>query len=233
MKVLRTQCLDQGLELFDFGGLEVRQGRAHRASAAAHHRGPGLDDAHRIAFSLVADLQIRQEEVLDQAAHGGLIALGVGVVEGDGRARDEVEHRRRIRGHAQRAVGVGVDLVRGHAAHIHEAITQAVADGDDALDITQAVLESDQVGAGVGQDLQGRRAELAGAAVVDDQAYLHTLAHRLHVRDQSLLRGLGQVMRQQQVVLVHYQVMLLQMDIWLSVVTIQVMHTMRLLVELD
>ncbi len=71
-------------------------------------------------------------------------------------------------------------------------------DAGHELDVAHAVLETDQVGAAIGQDGQRLGRELADVAVVDDDAELHALAHGFHVGDQAFLAGFGQVVRQQQ-----------------------------------
>src|SRR6478752_1707427 len=48
--LLRAELADQGSQFFHFLGLQVRQGRAHRAGAVADDGGTGLDDGHGIAF---------------------------------------------------------------------------------------------------------------------------------------------------------------------------------------
>src|SRR5256885_581603 len=64
--LLRAELVDQGLELFQLGGLEVRQRGAHGACVVADQLGAGLDDAHAVAFDAVADLQVGHEEFLEQ-----------------------------------------------------------------------------------------------------------------------------------------------------------------------
>ena len=81
---------------------------------------------------------------------------------------------------------------------IDEAVAQLLADGDHALDVADAVLEADQVGAALGQLQQRFGGQAGGAAVVDDDADLHALADGFDVLHQAVLRGFGQVVRQQQ-----------------------------------
>ena len=122
----------------------------------------------------------------------------MGVVELHRCLGDEIEHGRRVHGAAHGLVGTGKQLSRGQAAQVGKAVAQRLADADELLDIAKAVLEADQVGAGVGQHLQAGRRQAAAATVVDHYAKLHALAHSLHVGDQAFLAGFGQVVGQQQ-----------------------------------
>src|SRR5450830_532446 len=69
---LRAEFLDQGIQGVHLGGLQVGQRGAHRAGVVAHQLGAGLDDAHGVALATVADLQVGQEEVFQQAVLRGV-----------------------------------------------------------------------------------------------------------------------------------------------------------------
>jgi hypothetical protein len=90
------------------------------------------------------------------------------------------------------------DFRGGKAAQVCHAIAQRAANAHEMLDVAHAVLVADQVRAGVGELGDGLGRITRGAAVVDDDADLHALADRLDVMEQALLRGFGQVVRQQQ-----------------------------------
>lgn len=193
-----AQLADQRVEHGHFVGMQVGQRRAHRARIVADQPGAGLDDADRIAGAAVADLEIRQEELVQQAVGGVVVVRGDGAVELHRGPGHEVEDGRRVDRHAQRLVGRGVDLGGGQSAQVREAVAELAADAHHGLDIADAVLETDQVGAALGQLGQavGRQARLG--AVVDDDADLDGLADLLDVVGDALLRGLGQVVGQQQ-----------------------------------
>ena len=54
-------------------------------------------------------------------------------------------------GQPMRLVRAGEDFGRGQAAEVGEPVAQRAADGDERLDVANAVLEAHQVGAAVGQ----------------------------------------------------------------------------------
>ncbi|SPA41445.1 exported protein of unknown function [Cupriavidus taiwanensis] len=196
--LLRADLVDQRAQHLHLLFGQVGQRCAHGTAVAAHQARARLDDAHRIAGLAVADGQVGQEEVVDQAAHGVVVVRGDGAVEVHRRLRDEVEHRRRIHRHAQRLVGRGIDLGGGQAAQVGEAVAQLAADADHRFDVAHAILEADQVGAAPGQAGQLVGVELRIGAVVDDHADIDRLADFFHVGGNAVLAGLGQVVRQQQ-----------------------------------
>src|SRR6218665_738249 len=86
----------------------------------------------------------------------------------------------------------------GKATQVGKALAQCLADGHKGFDVANAVLETHEVGATLGQHHQAGSAEAAGAPVVDDDADLHAPAYGLHMGHQALLAGFGQVMGPQQ-----------------------------------
>ena len=86
----------------------------------------------------------------------------------------------------------------GKATQVGKALAQGLADGHKGFDVANAVLETHEVGATLGQHHQAGSAEAAGAPVVDDDADLHAPAYGLHMGHQALLAGFGQVMGPQQ-----------------------------------
>ncbi|MNO43099.1 hypothetical protein D3C76_333120 [compost metagenome] len=188
----------QGGEHFVLLRRQVGQRRAHRAGIVTGDPGAGLDDADRVTGLAVADVQVRQEEVVDELADGGVIVAGDGVVEVHGGFRDEVEHRRGIHRHAQGLVGGGVDFGGRQAAQVGEALAQAATDRHHQFDIAQAILVADQVGAAFGQLFEQRGRQAADVAVVHHHADLDRLAHRFDVGGDAVLAGFGEVVGQQQ-----------------------------------
>ncbi|KAG0732372.1 hypothetical protein G6F23_014384 [Rhizopus arrhizus] len=142
----------------------------------ADELGAGLDDADGVAGLAVADFQVGQEEIVQQAVGGVGIARGDGAVEVHGGLRHEVEDGGRIDRHAQRTVRGGIDLSGGQAAHVGEAVAHLAADADHGFDVADAVLETDQVGAAFGQLRKAVCRQAGLGAVVDDDADFDRLA---------------------------------------------------------
>src|SRR6188768_3750984 len=86
---LRAEGVDQRLQLLNLGGLELGKRRTDGTRRVAGDRRTRLHDAHRVAVALVADGDVRQEELVDDAVGGRRVAAGVRVVELDRGARDE------------------------------------------------------------------------------------------------------------------------------------------------
>ncbi|MNC57461.1 hypothetical protein D3C75_1071240 [compost metagenome] len=59
----------------------------------AHQFGAGFDDTYAVAFAAIADIKIRQEEVVDEFANCLMVFCDDRPVELHGRFRNEVEHR--------------------------------------------------------------------------------------------------------------------------------------------
>jgi len=79
--LLRTLLVDQRGEHFVLFAGQVGQRRPHRACVIAGDLGACLDDAHGVTGLAVADVQVRQEEVVDDLADSGVIFTGNRVVE--------------------------------------------------------------------------------------------------------------------------------------------------------
>lgn len=78
------------------------------------------------------------------------------------------------------------------------AAVQPGVDAGHQVDVTDAVLEADQIGAGVGEFPYGVVAERGVGAVIHDHAEAGRLAHRADMGDQPRLGQLGQIRRQQE-----------------------------------
>ena len=111
---------------------------------------------------------------------------------------NEVENGRGVHGNTERLVRGGVDLGGGQAAQVGQPLAQPPANRQHQLDLADAVLEAHQVRAARGQALERVRAQAADVAVVDDDADADRPAQRLDVSGEAVLRGLGQVVGQQQ-----------------------------------
>src|SRR4030095_12533050 len=81
----------------------------------------------RVAGAPVADREVGEEERVEQASGRGLVVLREGIVELHGRARDEVEDRGRVDGHADRLVRGRVDLGRRQPTEVGEALAEPAA----------------------------------------------------------------------------------------------------------
>ncbi|OBQ38971.1 MAG: hypothetical protein AN484_23760 [Aphanizomenon flos-aquae WA102] len=136
---------DEGGELLDLRGLEVRQRGADGSRAVADDRGAGLDDTDGVTGALIAELEVRQEEGVEQAVLRRMVVLRDGVVEIHRGLRDEVKHGGGVDRHAHGLVGRGVDFGGRQAAEVAEAVAHAAADRDHELDVAETVLVADEV----------------------------------------------------------------------------------------
>ena len=80
-RLLRALLFDQHRQALVLVWLQLGQRCTDRAGVEAGDARAGLDDADRIALAAVADLQIRQEEVIDQLADGFMILTGDGLMK--------------------------------------------------------------------------------------------------------------------------------------------------------
>src|SRR5690606_7054983 len=84
------------------------------------------------------------------------------------------------------------------AAQIRETVAQTTADADHALDVADAILKADQVGAAFCKDFQMFGVQTAERSVVDDDAEINRFANLFDMGHYAGRAGFCQVMRQQQ-----------------------------------
>ena len=126
------------------------------------------------------------------------VAGAHGVEEREREPGDEVEDGRGVGGDAHGVVGLGVELVRRHAADVGEPVAEGRHHPADRGDVAGAVLEADEVRARVGEPREGIGREPGVGPVVDDDPDLGRLADGADVGGEAGLGGLGQVVRQEQ-----------------------------------
>ena len=79
--LLRTEPADERVELLGLRWQQVHERRPHRARVAADETDARLHDADRVAGTPVADLEVGEEEIVEQAGLGGGIVARDGGVE--------------------------------------------------------------------------------------------------------------------------------------------------------
>ena len=182
----------------NWSAVQVGQGRAHRAGAAADGGHARLDDGDGIALVLVADGDIGQHEFLQPLHHLGMVLGAHRVIEAQRPFRHEIVDGRGIGGDAHFQIGQGEGLRRRQAADIGQAVAHLGIDPHHQFDVADAVLEADQVGIAVAQFGQAVFGQHGIVAVVDDDADRGGFAHRFDMGHQAFLDGHHQIGRQQQ-----------------------------------
>ena len=100
---------------------EIQERRANRTGRPADDAQAGLDDADRVAATLVPQREIRNEEAPHRFAGERAVARMDGGEETLGVFRSEIEDRGGIRRNADRPIGGGENFRRRHPADIEPA----------------------------------------------------------------------------------------------------------------